>query len=181
MSDRALEQPAIPSRSWQGGSRVTQRLGVGQERSGPPLLTAGVRLPQHRAFRVGYGAGALLSLLVLWLPSGCGNGDSPISPAINRPPVIATQPDTSVAYGDTLRLSASASDPDQDALAFALAVIATWEEIRTGYSAHAGIDAPTGAFWFFPGQRDIPSRSFRITVEDGRGGADTTIFKVTVG
>jgi hypothetical protein len=40
----ALEQTAIPSRSWQGFSRRRARCGAGQERSGSPLLTAGVRL-----------------------------------------------------------------------------------------------------------------------------------------
>jgi len=41
-SNPAVEQAAIPSRSWQGGSRVTRRFGVGQERSGPPQLNASV-------------------------------------------------------------------------------------------------------------------------------------------
>jgi hypothetical protein len=50
-SNSALEQAAIPSRSWQLPSRRTRLAGLGQERSGPPLLTAGVICREARMWR----------------------------------------------------------------------------------------------------------------------------------
>jgi hypothetical protein len=38
----ALEQAATPSRSWQGRQDARRTAPAGQERSGSPLLTAGV-------------------------------------------------------------------------------------------------------------------------------------------
>jgi len=50
-SNYAFEQPADSSRSWQGGSRVTRRVGAGQERSVSPLLNAFVM--QHATVTAG--------------------------------------------------------------------------------------------------------------------------------
>lgn len=120
------------------------------------------------------------AILVIAALMGCGDdAESPVSPPKGNAPVLAFQSDTTVAYGDTLRLNASATDPDGDSLAFSMAVLVSLSEIRTGYFARAGMDASTGAFWFLPGPRDVPDRSFQFTVTDETGLTDTSIFKVT--
>ena len=83
-------------------------------------------------------------------------------------------------YGDTLRLSASATDPDGDPIRYSVAAMASLSEIRTGYSAAMHMDPSTGDFWFTPGPRDIPSRSFQFKATDAEDLTDTTNFKVTV-
>jgi hypothetical protein len=113
---------------------------------------------------------------------GCGE-DDPARPAdqtSGRSPRITAQPDTTVEYGDTLRLTASAWDPNGDPLTFSAAAVATLSEIRTGYFALFRMNGETGDFWFYPGSRDIPSRSFQFTVTDEDGLTDTAIFKVNV-
>jgi Bacterial Ig domain len=120
-------------------------------------------------------------MLVIAALMGCSDdAASPISPPKGNAPILAFQSDTTIAYADTLRLNASATDPDGDPLTFSMAVIVSLSEIRTGYFARAGMDASTGAFWFLPGPRDVPDRSFQFTVTDGTGLTDTSTFKVTV-
>lgn len=123
---------------------------------------------------------AVFALVLLIIIGGCGEGESPsgMTPR-DGSPRIYDQPDTTVAYGDTLRLTASATDPDGDVLAFSMAVMASLSEIRSGYLALAGIDRDSGAFWFYPNSRDIPSRSFRFIVTDTEGLIDSTTFRVT--
>ncbi len=87
---------------------------------------------------------------------------------------ITAQPDTSVAYGDTLRLTASAWNPDGDALTYSIAIFASLSEVRSGYVARARMDRHTGEFWFYPGPRDVPSRSMQFGVSDEDGNTDTT-------
>jgi len=125
-----------------------------------------------------------LSMLVLaaWLP-GCGDegSDDTTGPgSLNHPPVLALQPDTSVAVGDTLYLQASATDQDGDALLYGVIVRQTFEEISDGYLVQGGIHAATGLFWFRPQVLDRPTREFWFTVDDLRAGRDTTGFVVAV-
>ncbi|HXV13516.1 MAG TPA: hypothetical protein VEC56_04865 [Candidatus Krumholzibacteria bacterium] len=120
------------------------------------------------------------ALLLIGIVAACDEDENPVDWDDNRAPILDAQPDTSVAYGDTLHLRASARDPDGDRLAYSMAVFASLSEVRTGYVAYARIDPGTGAFWFFPNPRDIPDRSFQFSVQDGRGGQDTVDFTVTV-
>lgn len=85
-----------------------------------------------------------------------------------------------MAAGDTLRLTASATDPDGHAFTYSLAVIVSLSEIRSGYVAFAAINPTTGEFWFYPNSRDVPSRSFQFIAEDELGASASTRFKVTV-
>jgi hypothetical protein len=120
---------------------------------------------------------ALLALLPAM--RGCG-GDKPTAPKANRPPVIRSQPDTTAAIGDTLRLRAVAIDADQDALRYSAVIVISSEEFHSGYLPAGGIEESTGVFWFRPGHLDLPSRRVRLIVDDRRGGRDTTAFVVTV-
>jgi hypothetical protein len=122
----------------------------------------------------------LVALFLLCLLGACDEDAGPVGNSPNHAPIFDDQPDTTIAYGDTLHLTASAYDPEGDSFTFSVAVIATLSEIRSGYFAAVGMDAHTGAFWFYPGTRDIPSRSFRFSAEDELGHASTMTFKVSV-
>ncbi len=124
---------------------------------------------------------ALLAVLGLWM-LGCGDDDGPTGPSNSSGgfPRLTAPTDTSVVYGDTLHLSLSAWHPRGAPLTFSVAVIASLSEIRTGYRASAHIDRQSGAFWFYPGPRDLPSRSFQFSVGDDAGNSDETICKVRV-
>jgi hypothetical protein len=98
---------------------------------------------------------------------------------VGRAPMIDAQSDTSVVYGDTLRLVATARDPDGGPIEYSVAAFVTLTEIRTGYVALMRIDRDTGAFWFTPNSRDIPSRSFQFMATDEDGLTATDDFKVT--
>jgi hypothetical protein len=104
--------------------------------------------------------------------------DNPSRPKPNHPPQIASQADTTCAPGDTIRLRAIATDEDDDALVFSIAVLLTWQELRDGYDPDGGFDPSTGDFWFRPGTQDVPRRGFTFFVEDEHGSRDSTEFSV---
>ncbi|MCI0452138.1 MAG: hypothetical protein L0Z51_07075 [Candidatus Latescibacteria bacterium] len=122
----------------------------------------------------------VLTATILLFAGGCGDSESsgPAAP-VNYPPTIDVVPDTTIAYGDTLRVNVTGSDPDGGPLTFSMAVMVSLSEIRTGYSTSAGIDKDSGSFWFYPGPRDVPDRSFQFAVTDDGGLDDTAILTVT--
>jgi hypothetical protein len=77
-------------------------------------------------------------------------------------------------------LQAVAHDPDGDALEYSSSIEVTWEEIRSGYHPAGGMETETGRFWFRPSSADTPSRRITFMVDDGRGGRDSTAFRVVV-
>lgn len=94
----------------------------------------------------------------------------------NRPPVLQAQRDTSVIIGDTLRLTASATDPNGDEVKYYLTV-----GLRDASdTAAAFLDSLTGRFWFAPSIDDRPERSMMFTAVDERGSAISTLFDVSV-
>ena len=111
--------------------------------------------------------------------TACGDDDD-MAGVTNRPPVLQDQADVTMALGDTLRLTASAHDPEGHEFTYSVAVIATLAEIQSGYFASQAIDPVTGDFWFFPSDRDIPSRSFEFRAEDEVGSTAATQFTVYV-
>jgi hypothetical protein len=98
-------------------------------------------------------------------------------PARNNPPAIHAERDTSIVLGDTLRLQATATDPDGDALKYYLTVILR-DVSESDYVADAHLDSINGEFWFAPGVRDMPERSIMITVTDEDGVSSSTLFTV---
>jgi len=119
-------------------------------------------------------------LLMLWVMfvAGCSSQQETIAPTDdNHPPVLVVLSDTTVAVGDTLRLTAVATDPDGDTINYDLTVL-----IR-GMNDHlpkVSFDGASGEFVFFPASTDQPSRDFVIRARDGRGGEDDSGFTVTV-
>ena len=111
--------------------------------------------------------------------AGCGD-DEDVTGAMNRPPAFQDQPDVTMALGDTLRLAALATDPDGQEVAYSVAVMATLAELQSGYFAAHAIDPATGDFWFYPSDRDIPSRSFEFRGEDALGNTGKNQFTVFV-
>ena len=122
-------------------------------------------------------------LLVSGVLIGCSEERwiEPIDPREgNHLPVIASQSDTSVIVGDTLRIEFSATDQDGDSLRFEQYIMCTWGEIKAGQGPISHIDSRTGSFWFYPRTSDIPWRLVTVTVYDGRGGSVYTEFRVSV-
>ena len=109
---------------------------------------------------------------------GCVSSTAP--QAKNEAPHLSVQRDTSCAIGDTLRLHASAVDPDGDALQYSALIEITWEELRSGYRPATDMDGQTGWFWFRPSSADLPARRVTFFAEDGRGGRDSTSFGVAI-
>ena len=125
---------------------------------------------------------ALAAILGLFTCSAaCSDGSAsrdPVSPPANDPPILDAQPDTTGAVGDTLRLTARATDPDGDDILYGLTVIVSLAEIELGYAADISIDGATGEMWFVPSTDDRPSRSFRFRAFDGNGGEAEQPFTV---
>lgn len=122
---------------------------------------------------------SLVLLSSLIVACGCGDDSGPVSPT-NHAPVILPQNDTLVSLGDTLKLWASASDPDGNALKYRASVQLTLAELQQGYWPDACMDEHTGYYWFRPQVSDQPKRRFTFLVDDSRGGTDSTTFSVTV-
>ena len=121
---------------------------------------------------------SLVAIMYLAIVCGCGEY---VGPRLsNEAPVLQGQPDTTAAVGDTLELWAHAYDADGDTLAYGLIAYVTYEEFTEGYKPDVAMSKNTGYFLFRPRDRDRPSRDFAFTVDDGRGGADSTSFSVSV-
>ena len=120
-------------------------------------------------------------LLVLSWSNGCGDGGGNGGTGLsNHPPVIEAQGDTSVVLGDTLVLWARASDTDSDELSYTVMAHITYEEFARGYQPDAWMNRTSGRFRFRPQADDSPQRRFTFSANDGRGGADSTTFNVSV-
>jgi hypothetical protein len=93
---------------------------------------------------------------------------------VNLPPAIAAIPDTSVAEGGELTITLSASDPDNDTVAFFAENLPTFAEMSDSGNGH-------GILRFHPGFADAGVYpDIRIIAVDAGLAADTTIFQLTV-
>lgn len=119
-------------------------------------------------------------VLSLWLGCSEDKGTGPVQPKPNHRPVISLQSDTSATVGDTLRLVFTASDRDGDSMHFDLTAYCSWTEIQQGHCPLAEMGLHDGKFWFWPRAYDVPARRFKVVVDDGRGGVDSTEFNVVV-
>lgn len=107
-------------------------------------------------------------------------GAESTAPQPNRAPALSVQHDTSSAVGDTLWVRASAVDPDGDCLRYSATIEVTFEELRSGYRPESDMNGDSGWFWFRATAKDEPSRTMSFSVDDGRGGRDSTTFEVAV-
>jgi hypothetical protein len=123
----------------------------------------------------------LLLVTAVALLSGCSSdADSTGTGPVNRAPVIQAQADTSVTVGDTLIIWAAAHDADGDELIYAATAFISYEEFTRGYFPDAGMNTTTGRFVFRTRAADGSERQFAFSVEDGRGGEDSTVFTVNL-
>ena len=104
----------------------------------------------------------------------CPNGSN----LQNHPPEIQALNDTSIVFGDTLRLTACAIDPDGDELTYYFTLLIR-NMSEYGYVADTFMDSLTGNFWFVPGPMDMPDRSLIFTAVDEKGYSASTMCKVT--
>ena len=93
-------------------------------------------------------------------------------PPPNRPPVVDAGEDLLVEVGDTVSLSAEASDPDGDPLTFSWSMFQQPEESEFSADDLVGSDTPEARF-----VPDVPGRyRLMVQVDDGRGEtADDTL------
>gem|GEM_PF-2869973 len=131
---------------------------------------------RHINIVIAAAAGAALVVL------GCASTESTYTGPEddNNPPEMAAVRDTTIALGDTVGLFVSATDPDGDDVTYRLTVSVTYEELMSGYEADASLGTHTGYFWFRPSREDVPSRDFKFTADDGRGGEDDAWMTVSV-
>jgi hypothetical protein len=112
-------------------------------------------------------------------------GDKSVGPPaqtghLNNPPVIVEHKDTSTTVGDTLRLYAEASDLDGDSLRYGGFVHVSLTDIKMGTIPEYQFIDNLRLLEFISHSYDRPSRKVTLYVEDGRGGADSTTFRVFV-
>ena len=126
----------------------------------------------------GIGAAAVLAAIII---AGCGGGDGgsesapQASPApgsgSNAAPTIQGTPTSSVLAGQQYSFQPSASDPNGDALTFAVTNLPSWAAFNTSTGRISG--APTSA--------DVGTYSgITVTVSDGKATASLTSFTISV-
>jgi len=91
-------------------------------------------------------------------------------PVTNRPPVLSSVGDKTVAEGETLTISLHATDPDNDRIVYSAA----------GLPKNAAIDPGTGIFRFDPDYNQSGEYQVTFTASDGKGGSDSETIKITV-
>jgi hypothetical protein len=115
------------------------------------------------------------SIAIAGLVAGCSGGDRS-SPPTNQPPVVDAISDVHTRVGDTLRVHASARDPEGEEVAFRLVV----PVIPGAGVAEASIDSVSGEFTFIPQATDGPLRWFGIFAHDRGGAEGSTDFYVLI-
>ena len=83
--------------------------------------------------------------------------DTAMLTTANRPPVLASIGNKTVVLGNTLVLQLTATDPDGDALTFAVDPL----------PANASLDATTARFTFTPAAQQVGTLVLTFTVSDG--------------
>ncbi|MDE0091243.1 MAG: putative Ig domain-containing protein, partial [Thaumarchaeota archaeon] len=102
-------------------------------------------------------------------------GSSDSSDARNAPPVVgAVLLNHTVNEHETVTFRVPASDPDADALTFALA------NGSGSVPRGAVINSTTGVFEWTPGEADAGTHAFDVTVRDANGGAAAASVLITV-
>lgn len=117
----------------------------------------------------------VFSIAVACLVAGC-SGDDKSSAPINQPPVVDDISDLQTRVGDTLRVVASARDPEGEDVRFRLVV----PVIPGAGVAEASIDSISGALTFVPQVSDGPFRWFGIFAQDRAGAEGSTDFYVLI-
>ncbi|GIL08660.1 MAG: hypothetical protein BroJett033_1710 [Chloroflexota bacterium] len=99
--------------------------------------------------------------------TGGGTGGSPVA---NQDPMISPIATQEVSEGETLTVTAVASDPDGDALTFS----------ATGLQSFMLLDTAAGSIVITPGAADAGTYPVTVTAGDGKGGLASVSFDVRV-
>jgi hypothetical protein len=127
----------------------------------------------------GIGAAAVLGAIIIAGCGGGGDGGSESAPQAspapgsggNAAPTIQGTPTSSVLAGQQYTFQPSASDPNGDALTFAVTNLPSWAAFNTSTGRISG--APTSA--------DVGTYSgITVTVSDGTATASLTAFSISV-
>jgi RHS repeat-associated protein len=93
-----------------------------------------------------------------------------IQPPPNRPPVFTSSPGVSANVNTAYQYQATATDPDQDSLTFALA----------GGPQGMTVDSASGLVQWQPTASQLGLQHVALTVSDGRGGSATQTYTIDV-
>ena len=91
-------------------------------------------------------------------------------PPVNHPPRLTSLPPTEVMVGDELIYNVTATDADDDSLAYSL----------VASPQNMSIDPNSGRVQWIPSTGDVGNQTVIVQVSDGRGGVDIKTFTVTV-
>src|SRR5690606_7245286 len=91
----------------------------------------------------------------------------------NAPPVIASVADKSVAVGETVSITLSATDADGDPLTFSVTDGPSFISLE-------GLGDTTAVLQVSPQAGDEGNYNIQVNVSDGKGGDDSTSFMLTV-
>ncbi len=93
----------------------------------------------------------------------------PTAPVVNHPPTITGTPATSVTAGQAYDFTPTSSDPDGQALAFAVANRPAWAMFNTATGRLSGTPTSAGTY-----------SAIAIAVSDGTASASLAAFSITV-
>lgn len=112
--------------------------------------------------------------------SGGNDTDTIVTEPPNTPPVLIDLPDTSTTVGSVLYFWPIGYDLDGDSLIYDGFVNTTLSDIKAGTVPIYSFFEELNVLEFKVRVSDKPNRKVYFTVNDGRGGADTTFLTVTV-
>lgn len=88
----------------------------------------------------------------------------------NDPPTITSTPETAAKQGDMYQYQVTATDPDQDVLAYKLQVAPKWLSINSSSGLISGV----------PANEDVGDTTVTVLVDDSKGGTDTQTYELNV-
>jgi hypothetical protein len=88
----------------------------------------------------------------------------------NDPPTITSTPVTTAKQGQMYQYQVTATDPDQDVLAYKLEVAPKWLSINASSGLISGV----------PANEDVGDTTVTVLVDDSKGGTDTQTYDLNV-
>jgi hypothetical protein len=184
-ANRSPTANAGPDQTVSTGQKVTLA-GSGSDPDGDPLTFlwtevsgTGVTLSGANSATATFTAPSTSGTLVFRLTVSDGRGgtasdDVSITVGTNQDPTADAGPDQTVRSGETVVLSGKGSDPDGDPLTFA------WSQLSGPTVTLTGANTATASFTAPSVKGNNTTLTFRLTVNDGRGGVATDDVSIVV-